>query len=63
MSTSSKTNPNIKLLTDNLVLIMFIIVAMLFFQNYHEIENEISSVLLNSLHDINHSIAETRTGK
>ncbi|KAA2216610.1 MULTISPECIES: hypothetical protein [Maribacter] len=63
MSTSSKTNPNIKLLTDNLVLIMFIIAAMLFFQNYHEIENEISSVLLNSLHDINHSIAETRTGR
>lgn len=52
-----------KLMTDILVLVMFIIAAILFIQYSQEIENEITTAVLNSVNDINNSIAETQTGK
>ena len=63
MNTSSDTNMNVRLLTDALILLMFIIMAVLILQNFQAIENGISSVLVNSMNDINHSIAETSTGR
>ncbi|UWX53883.1 hypothetical protein NYZ99_12195 [Maribacter litopenaei] len=63
MNTSSEKNLNAKFMTDALVLLMFIITALLFFQYSQEIENEITAVVLNSVNDINSSIAETRTGR
>ena len=63
MDTSSEKNLNAKFMTDALVLLMFIITALLFLQYSQEIENEITTVVLNSLNDINSSIAETRTGR
>lgn len=63
MNTSSDTNMNVRLLTDALILLMFIIMAVLILQNFQAIENGISSVLVNSLNDINQSIAETSTGR
>lgn len=63
MNTSTDTNMNLKLMTDTLVLLMFIMAVILLFQNFQEIEEEISNVVLSSLNDINNSIAETRTGR
>lgn len=63
MNTSSEKNLNAKFMTDALVLLMFIITVLLFFQYSQEIENEITTVVLNSVNDINSSIAETRTGR
>lgn len=63
MNTSSKNSLDVKLMTDVIVLLMFIVSAILFLQYSHEIENEITTALLNSLNDINGSIAETRVGR
>lgn len=63
MNTTTDTNMNLKLMTDTLVLLMFIMAVILLFQNFQEIEEEISNVVLSSLNDINNSIAETRTGR
>ncbi|PIB22785.1 hypothetical protein [Maribacter sp. 4G9] len=63
MNTSSKNSLDLKLMTDVIVLCMLIVSAMLFLQYYHEIENEITTAVLNSMSDINNSIVNTRTGR
>ena len=59
----SKNSLDAKLMTDILILMMFIAAAILFMQYSQEIENEIRTAVLNSVNDINGSIAETRTGR
>ncbi|MDC6389267.1 hypothetical protein PP182_11285 [Maribacter sp. PR1] len=51
-----------KLMSDILLLVMLIVTAIIFMQYSQEIENEITTAVLNSVSDINNSIAETRTG-
>ncbi|WP_125222747.1 hypothetical protein [Maribacter algicola] len=63
MNTSSKNSLDLKLMTDVIVLCMLIVSAILFLQYSHEIENEITTAVLNSMNDINNSIANTRTGR
>lgn len=63
MNTSSKNSLDLKLMTDVIILCMLIVSAMLFLQYSHEIENEITTAVLNSMSDINNSIANTRTGR
>ncbi|ASV31682.1 hypothetical protein [Maribacter cobaltidurans] len=60
---TSKNSLDAKLMTDILILMMFIAAAILFMQYSQEIENEIRTTVLNSVNDINGSIAETRTGR
>ncbi len=60
---TSKNSLDAKLMTDILILMMFIAAAILFMQYSQEIENEIRTAVLNSVNDINGSIAETRTGR
>lgn len=52
-----------KLMSDILLLVMLIVTAIIFMQYSQEIENEITTAVLNSVSDINNSIAETRTGR
>ncbi|GGD93825.1 hypothetical protein GCM10011412_34800 [Maribacter cobaltidurans] len=63
MMKTSKNSLDAKLMTDILILMMFIAAAILFMQYSQEIENEIRTTVLNSVNDINGSIAETRTGR
>lgn len=63
MMKTSKNSLDAKLMTDILILMMFIAAAILFMQYSQEIENEIRTAVLNSVNDINGSIAETRTGR
>ncbi|MFX0556577.1 hypothetical protein ACOCEA_07250 [Maribacter sp. CXY002] len=52
-----------KMISDILLIVMLVVTTLLFFQYYHVIEEEITQVVLNSMTDINNSIAETRTGR
>ena len=52
-----------KLMSDILLLVMLIVTAIIFMQYSQEIENEITTAVLNSVSDINNSIAETQTGR
>lgn len=61
-----KTSENLfdpKLISDVLLFMMLAISTVLLFEYYEVIEAEITQIVLNSLTDVNNSIAETRVGR
>jgi len=52
-----------KLILDILLFVMLAISTVLLFEYYDVIEAEITQSVLNSLTDVNNSIAETRVGR
>lgn len=61
MSTSTP-KVDTQFLSDLLMIAMVLALTILFFEYYDAIEEEITTAVLNSIHNINNSIAETRVG-
>lgn len=51
-----------QLLSDLLMIAMVLVFTILFFEYYDTVEEEITTAVLKSIHNINNSIAETRAG-
>ncbi|WP_047244884.1 hypothetical protein [Maribacter thermophilus] len=59
---TSRPKLDTQLLSDLLMIAMVMVLTILFFEYYDTLEEEITTAVLNSIHDINNSIAETRVG-